>query len=215
MRKKFITLLLASILIMSGCGNTQAPGDTAPEISETSDEENDNSPTQEDAGELEATGDIEVEEELFDVELTIPAEFVGETTQEEFDQIAKENRYKSITLNSDGSATYVMTKSQHKEMMNEMADKLNSLLNDLIGSEDYPNFTDIEANSDFTSFTITTSSTELDVNESFSVIVFYMYGGMYNTFNGTPVDNIHIDFVNSDTGNIIESADSKDMDDTE
>ena len=77
--------------------------------------------------------------------------------------------------------------------------------------EDYPNITSIEANDDFTSFTVTTKSTELDFAESFSVLAFYIYGGMYNQFNGTPVDNVHVDFVNADSGEIISSADSKDL----
>ena len=142
------------------------------------------------------------------MELTIPADYVGETTQEELDATAKENDFKSITLNEDGSATYVMTKGQHKKMMSEMESEINTALSEMIGSEDYPNFTNIKANSDFTEFTITTTSAELNFNESFSTIVFYTYGGMYNAFNGTTVDNIHVDFVNADSGEIISSADS-------
>ena len=37
-----------------------------------------------------------------------------------------------------------------------------------------------------------------------------MMAGVYNTFNGTPVDNVHIDFVNADTGEVISSSDSAD-----
>lgn len=81
----------------------------------------------------------------------------------------------------------------------------------MIGSDDYPNITDIKANSDFTNFTVTTTSTYLDLAESMSIIVFYMYGGMYAIFNGSDVDNIHVDFVNTDSGEIINSADSSDM----
>lgn len=33
----------------------------------------------------------------------------------------------------------------------------------------------------------------------------------YHIFNGTTVDNIHVDYVNADSGEIISSADSKDM----
>ena len=44
-----------------------------------------------------------------------------------------------------------------------------------------------------------------------SIIVFYMYGGMYAIFNGSDVGNIHVDFVNADSGEIINSADSSDM----
>ena len=164
-----------------------------------------------DLSEIEAIGDVEVDEGLFEVELLIPADFVGEKTQEELDAIAAESGYKSITLNEDGSATYVMTKKQHKEMMDEMSVSLNESLTELIGSENYPNFTDIKANDDFTEFTITTKSVELDLNESFSVLAFYMYGGMYNAFNGTTVDNIHVEFINADSGEVISSADSANM----
>ena len=38
-----------------------------------------------------------------------------------------------------------------------------------------------------------------------------MYGGMYNIFNGITVDNIQVDFVNAETGEIINSANSAEM----
>lgn len=41
----------------------------------------------------------------------------------------------------------------------------------------------------------------------------YTYGGMYNIFNGTEADNIHIDFVNESSGEVIDTADSKNMGD--
>ena len=114
-------------------------------------------------------------------------------------------------MNDDGSATYTMTKQQHKEMMDGIRNSINQSLNEMIGSEDYPNFTAIEANEDFTSFTVTTSASELSLTDGVSVIGFYMYGGLYNIFNGTPVDNIHVDFVNADSGEIISSSDSSEM----
>lgn len=216
MKKKLILLLLSTTLILSACGSS-APTEETPSseatpetvveesvIEETTDEGSDLS-------EIEAIGDVEVDEGLFEVELLIPADFVGEKTQEELDAIAAEAGYKSITLNEDGSATYVMTKKQHKEMMDEMSASLNESLAELIGSENYPNFTDIKASDDFTTFTITTKSVELDLNESFSVLAFYMYGGMYNAFNGTAVDNIHVEFINADSGEVISSADSSNM----
>lgn len=201
MKKKFIALLLISILTLSGCGNAGTAADNSGSDTKSTQAEQASN----------ALEDIEAEENLLPVELTIPADYVGESTQEELDELAKEKGYESITLNDDGSATYVMTKAQHKEMMKEIEDTLISSFDDMVGSEDYPNFTDITVNSDFTEFTITTTSTEPDMGESFSVLAFYIYGGMYNVFNGTSVDNIHVDFVNEDTGEVIYSCDSSDM----
>lgn len=216
MKKKIVITLLTAALVFSGCGNTDTTVNSSTEASETEIStvtevsiETEVS-TEADLSELESLGDVEVDENLFSVELTIPADYVGEATQDELNATAEENGYKSITLNEDGSATYVMTKSQHKEMMGELAQNITDSLTEMVGSEDYPNITKIEANDNFTSFTITTTSTELDLNEAFSVMIYYMYGGMYNIFNGTPVDNVHVDFVNADSGEIISSSDSKD-----
>lgn len=219
MKKKLLTIILASILTMSltACGNSEQPEEKEIEISDTEDEPEDDEVVSEDSTDtaLDALGDVEVDEKLFSVELTIPAEYVGETTQEELNQTAEENGFKSITLNEDGSATYIMTKAQHEEMINEMAATFYSALDEMVGSEEYPNITDITANSDFTEFTVTTTSTELDLNESLSVIVFYTYGGMYGIFNGTTVENVHVDFVNANSGEIINSSNSSDMATTE
>lgn len=207
MKQKIVALLLILSITISGCGSSGTSADTNSTSNDNaiSDESTENS-----LSDLEAIGDVEVEENLFSVELTIPSDYVGDTTQEELEAEANEKGYKSVTLNDDGSATYVMTKSQHEDMMNEMAENINSSLDDMIASENYPNFTSIEANDTFTEFTVTTKSAELDLNEAFSVMTFYMYGGMYNIFNGTPVDNVHVDFVNADSGEIISSSDSKD-----
>lgn len=159
---------------------------------------------------LEAMGDIKVDKDASEITLTIPAEFVGEATQEELDAQAAPYGYK-ITKNDDGSATYVMTKEQHSELLNKMADDIRSSLSEYVGSEDYPNVTEVTANDNFTSYTITTKSTEPDSNESFLPMSLYMLSGMYHIFTGENVDNIHIDFINADTGETISSSDSSDI----
>lgn len=158
-------------------------------------------------------GSFEKDEGFFNVTLTYPASFVGEdATQESLDQIVEESNgeIKSATLNEDGSATYVMSKSYYQESMQEMANSINESLAAMVGSEEYPNFTAVEANDNFTVFTVTTTSTELGLNEAFSVLGFYMYGGLYGTISGEQPENVHVDFVNAETGEIIESADSSD-----
>lgn len=204
MKRKFICILLTLCLTLSltACSGS----DSAPETSGTTE-----TSETEILEEIEAISEIETEENLFSVEIKVPADFIDASTQEELDSISKEKGYKSIELHEDGSATYTMTKSQHKEMMSELAETINSSLSEMINSEDYPNITDITANDDFTKFTVTTTSTELSLVESFSVLAFYTFGGMYNIFNSTPADNIQVEFVNADSGEVINTANSSDM----
>lgn len=147
---------------------------------------------------------------LFNVALTIPAEYVEGTTQKELNKQAKEGAFKSATLNKDGSVTYVMSKSQHKEMLNKLKDSIADELNKIPNSTDYPNVTKVEANDDYTKFTVTTASTELSFEEQFLSVQLYIYGGMYNAFNNlSPV--ISVDYVNVDSGATIYSGKSSDI----
>lgn len=198
-----LAIACAMILSLAGCGGgTSSAGASSVSVAASS-----SSVASSDAG------SVSKDEGLFNVTITYPASFMGEdATQEQLDQdIAESNGgIRSATLNDDGSATYVMSKAYHDKLLQYMADNINSELNAMVGSEDYPNITAVEATDDFTSFTITTTSTELSMDEAFSVLSLYFYGGMYGIVAGDQPENIHVDFVNADTGEIIESADSSD-----
>lgn len=216
MKRKIISLIMAFIVVLSStaCGSNNSDSKSEKKVSEEEIESSNKKPEEASDeiidSELESLGEIEVEKELFDVNITIPAEFMEGKTQEDLDASASEYGYRAV-LNDDGTATYTMTKSQHKALMDDYSKQLNEELQAMVGSEEYPNFTEITSNDNFTNFTVKTTSTELSLEESFSVLAFYMYGGIYGVFNGTTVDNIHVDFVNSDSGEIIESADSSNM----
>ena len=202
MKRKIVALLLVGAFLFSGCGSAAQQNSSAPKEENTS--------VSDESSDVSAIGDVDVDKGVFNVTVTVPAEFIGETTQEELDASAKEGGYK-VTLNDDGSATYVMTKKQHKQLMQGCADSINSSLSEMIGSEDYPNITDVTANSDFTNYTITTTNSEPDLDETIAALSLYMMSGMYYAFNGTSIDNVHIDFVNANSGEVISSSDSSDL----
>ncbi|MDY5882076.1 MAG: zinc ribbon domain-containing protein [Roseburia sp.] len=159
----------------------------------------------------ETTDQFAAEKGLFNVKLTIPSDFMQGVTQDDLDKTAKENGFKSATLNDDGSATYVMSKAQHKKLMKDTKEKIDKELNDMVGSSDYPNFTEVTANKDYTEFTVKTTSQDPTLEEQLAVFQLYIYGGTYNAFNGTPIDNVHVNLLNSNSGDVILSADSDSM----
>lgn len=161
---------------------------------------------------IESIGDIEVENKLLTVTLTMPADFVTATTQEELEESAKETgNFISVKLNDDGTATYVMTKSAHKELMDTTRAGFEQQLQEMVRSEDYPKITDIKVNDDFTKFEVTTENEEPDLAESFASLGFYMMSGTYHVFNGTQPDNCQVVFYNAQTGEIIQEANSSEM----
>lgn len=196
--KKTIFFALSIIICLSlvGCGGSS--NDTQQNIEEDS--------------KSEETQSIEVDEGLLNVEITVPPDFLEEgTTQEDLDKAAKEDGIKSITLNDDGSATYIMSKSKHNEMMASIRESIDESMAEMIDPETYPTFVEVTSNDDYTHFTVKLSSNEVGLSESISVLGFYMLGGLYNAFNGTPVDDVTVSFVNADTGDIIQEAHSSEM----
>lgn len=212
--KKFVAILMTAMLMLSlgACGGEktsaqESANNSTENISDSAAGNNDS-----ETKDLEAIGDVEVDKGLFNVTLTVPADFAdADKTQTDYNALAKEKGYKSITLNADGSLTYVMTKSQHKDLMDEMVKTFQKQLDEMCGSTDYPNFVSIKVNDKYTKFEVVTKSDELDFNESFSVLLFYIISGMYNVFNGTPVDNCDVIFINEASGAVINEASSSDM----
>lgn len=210
MKIKTILLILSVTLFLTACG-TQSENATAATQSQTTVAASTTTESTSETADISVLDDVEVDEGLFNVELTVPPDFVGDSTQADLDEICKEYGFKSITLNADGSATYIMTKKQHKQLLEDIRDQINEGLDDLVNSGDYPNFTDIKANDNFTEFTVTTKSSELDITESLSVLGLYIYGGMYSVFAGEEVDNISVTFINADTGEVISTSNSADL----
>ena len=200
-------LLIATALLVTaltacsgnnGTGSTSAADTEQQEATATADtsaEAADNKTEDQNASQATTgEGGIDVDKGLMNVEITIPAE-AAETygfkfeSQEEADAYAKEQGFKSVTLGDDGSITIVMSKAQHKKTMEELNKTLDEALQEMIGSEDYPNITAVEHDDNYTNFKVTTTSEELSFNESFSGVAFFMFGAMYNSFNGTSVDD--------------------------
>lgn len=151
---------------------------------------------------------LNVEKNLFSVTLTYPASMVDEgTTQDSLNnEISGIDGIKSATLNEDGSVTYIMTKAYHKQIMDDMAQTIDESMAEMVGSADYPNFTKVEANEDYTVFTVTTKSKALSLDESLSLLQFYTEGAFYSVVSGNDADSIHVDFVNADTGEVIDGG---------
>ena len=195
--KKVFSILLELVLTvsLSVCGNASASA-TNDAIAAT----------------VEPVQNVEVDEGLLDVTVTIPADFLDSTqTQADYDAGAVEGGYKYAALHDDGSVTYVMSKKQHKDLLAQVADALDSEIAEMLTSSDYPNFVSIDHNEDFTEFRIVSKTNALGPTESLSPFTFYMYSMMYNVYAGNNNANCHIEFVNEDSGEVFSAMDSSEM----
>ena len=182
--KKQISITLAAIMLagLTACGasapaaSSEATAPASSESEATAEEPSADSELDATVDEAEQAlsdiGSIDVDKGLFDVTITFPADFASDITQEEIDQQVADGKVHSGQINEDGSVTYVMSKDQHKAIVDAISESIQSTLDGMVGTEDYPNFTAIDHNEDYTSFTVktTTKPGETAISDSMSVL---------------------------------------------
>lgn len=203
---KRLALACLCVLILTGCArkDVQSPAVGAGEST---------LPQQTGSSQVQQTEDEVAPEpkaeQIF--ELNIPASFLEDGySQEETDaEIAKDDGFLSASQNEDGSITLVMTVEKHAQLMDEISQQIDDSLSEMIGASDTSAIVSIDANEDYTEFTVTLSTDTVSVEESVATLSFYIYGGFYNIFNGSTADNITVRFVNT-SGAIIQEVNSTD-----
>ena len=109
-----------------------------------------------------------------------------------------------------------MTKEAHKELLGSIKESVDESNEEIIADkENYPSIESITYNNDLTEFTVSVDSASFNGLESFVAIAFYMEGNIYQALNAVPEDEINttVNFVDKDSGEVINSADSSSMKD--
>ena len=217
-------IIAAAAVIMTGCAANPQPGTPAEkagtaETEKPAAENTTSGKTDAPGGESEekqsseAQSTVEVKpQEEEKVTLVIPTVYENITTQEEADQIRDRNGYESATLEEDGSLTIVMSRGQYDELLRGFRESVDRGISEII-SEDYGSSIEkIEYNDDYSVFTVTVAADEIGIIERQTADELVMYGTLYHIYTAGEADHIQVDYVNRDSGEIIESADSGSLD---
>lgn len=166
--KKTVSILLifAILLSLAACGSktsaaNQVPQEGVPaQATSPETEAPTEDPLAEDMEVLSAIGEVEVENGILTVSITVPASLAGENNdQATLDANAGET-YQSAKLNEDGSITYKMTRAQHKAMLSHLQESIDAALQEMIDSADF-NFKEIKYNKNMSEFDATMTVNEL------------------------------------------------------
>lgn len=172
--KKFTSALLTLALILSltACGGN---GETNP------------------AG-AEETANIQVDEGLFNVKVTIAASYFEDQTEEEIKEDAKEKGYSDCEINADGSVTYTMSKKKHKEVLDQMKTEVDETIADCLeGENKVASFIDIQYNDNISEVNIYVDAEKYTMWDNLYAWTFFFTGAYYQMFDG--VDSEKIDVV--------------------
>lgn len=186
MRKIFALLLaLAMTLSLAACGG----GGTE-------------EPTESDSA------GVQVDEGLLNVDITVPASFFEDQTEEEIKAAADEQGYKKCVINADGSVTYTMSKAKHKEVMESFKTSIDEAIEDMVnGEEAVASFQKIEYNDDISEVNIYVDKSKYTAFDAFSGLAFYFMGAYYQVFSGDDQDTVDVvvNFIDSASGETLDT----------
>ena len=140
------------------------------------------------------------------VDVTMPAALFSDQTEEDIKKAAEENGYLGCTINENGSVTYTMTESRHREMLDELVSRADESIAELIGK--VASFTKIDNNSDMSEFSVYMDSEKATMFDKFYALAFYTVGAYYQSFAGKSADEIDviIKFIDAETNEVLDTA---------
>lgn len=178
-----MTVLIFTLLM--GCSSS--------DTSKASEKENTEATDQEATNEA-----VEVDKGLLNVEVTLPASmFEGEDVDASMAEVEKEGI--KATKNEDGSVTYKMSKSKHKEMMKELETGIIESIEDMKNNTDFVSIQEITYNKSFSEFTMIVDKeayeNSMDTFASFGLGLSGMY---YQLFNGADSEDYQVKIMVKD-----------------
>ncbi len=175
MKRIAVVLIISCLLLLPGCGSPDlgpAGGDTDPQASGES---------------------IDVEKGLFDVTVTLPASMVELEDPKVITEEAREKGVKEVVVNDDGSVTYKMSRSVHKQMMQDLRESFNQTVADLKNGGDFISIRDVIYNRDLTSITLVVEREAFENSlDSFAVFGLGFAAMYYQLFDGVKAENIKV-----------------------
>lgn len=155
-----------------------------------------------------SVADVEVDEGLLAVEITIPKEFFEDATEADIVAGAEESTFTSAVINDDGSVTYTMPRAVHNDLLQDMVDGIDETIAEAL-RENPGIITEVTYNTDVTRFLVTVNQSAYESSFEASFIGFGLglSGLFYQIFKGVAIDDreVIIDFIDDVSGEVIDS----------
>ncbi|WP_042458965.1 hypothetical protein [Neobacillus dielmonensis] len=135
---------------------------------------------------------VNVDKGLLNVTITLPASMFEDQNVDEAVANAQKEGITAIK-NEDGSVTYKMSKSNHKEMMEEMKSNVIQTIEEAKSGKDYQSIKDITYKNNFSEFTMIVDQAAYENSlDGFAALGLGMSGMMVELFNGVKPDDYKV-----------------------
>lgn len=181
-------LLMVAVLILSlltACSSSDETNATKEESTKANKNE-------------ETNESVDVDKGLLNVEVTLPATFFeGEDVDNSIAKAEKDGI--EVKKNEDGSLTYKMSKSKHKEMMEELETGLIESVEEMKNSDDFVSIQDVTYNKSFSEFTMVVDKAAYENSfDGFATFGLALSGMYYQLFDGVDPKKYEVKIIMKD-----------------
>lgn len=185
MKKRLFMFTILIVTLLSACSSSESSNESDKENSAATDQEQTNEA-------------VEVDKGLINVEVTLPASmFEGEDVDASIAEVEKEGV--KATKNEDGSVTYKMSKSKHKEMVQELETGIIESVEDMKNNTDFVSIQEITYNKSFSEFTMVVDKEAYENSmDAFAIFGLGLSGMYYQLFNGAGEEDYRVNIMVKD-----------------
>lgn len=213
--KKLFLITLAIMIILCGCSSpvqepsvdpspSAAPSQTVGQSQEPSSQQ----PQPESsapASEPKQSSGIDVQQNLFTVDVTLPASMVGDSSTFDPAAYCAKNGFEKAVVNEDDSITVTMTKSKHDELMREMKASVDETIDKVMTDADTKDlFKKIVCNADCTEITAHVVGDSAAMNHRMALMNVQFNCLFYQSFNGAENTKVTVILMNSDGSKVLD-----------
>ncbi len=206
--KKLLMLFGLSVLLVACGGNDASDGEVEeikPDVEEVDEREGDLE-EETNSDEIEA---ITVDKGALNVEVTLPAFLFEEEDIEQLMEEVKSEGVGEVIPNEDGSLTYKMSKTTHKEIMQEMEQDLNNTIEEIKNSEEFASIKNVITNKSLSEFTLLVDREAFENSfDVFATLGLVFSAVFYQLFDGVDPENyeVIINLKDESTGEVFETT---------
>lgn len=185
MKKLLFMFTILIVALLTACSSSESSNEADKENSAATDQEQTNE-------------GVEVDKGLLNVEVTLPASmFEGEDVDASITEVEQEGV--QATKNEDGSVTYKMSKSKHKEMMQELESGIIESVEDMKNNTDFVSIQEITYNKSFSEFTMVVDKEAYENSmDAFAIFGLGLSGMYYQLFNGAGEEDYRVKIIVKD-----------------
>ncbi|NLB19247.1 MAG: hypothetical protein GX829_00040 [Clostridium sp.] len=149
---------------------------------------------------------IEVEKNLFSVEITIPSDYAGNLAEFDEKVYLEENKgIEKAKVNEDGSLYLKMSKSKHNELVDETKINMEKAFTELVDDPETPYLKDLSWSKDFEEFSMVVDGEEWENAFDFTPFSLALSSALYQSIKGNEFHTV-IKIIDVDTKEVIHEA---------